>query len=60
MNTKKPLNIYTKNVTVNVNKCPGYDTKQSDGDAPMMMELRGMRNITFRHHDVRKIERKRI
>ena len=24
------------------NKCPGYDTKQSDGDAPLMLELWGM------------------
>ena len=24
------------------NKCPGYDTKQSDGEAPVMLELWGM------------------
>ena len=24
------------------NKCPGYDTKQSDGEAPVMLELRRM------------------
>ena len=23
------------------NKCPGYDTKQSDGEVPVMQELRG-------------------
>ena len=23
-------------------ECPGYDTKQSDGEAPVMLELRGM------------------
>ena len=23
-------------------KCPGYDTKQSDGEAPMMLEFWGM------------------
>ena len=26
------------------NKCPGYDTKQSDGLAPVMMELWGMQS----------------
>ena len=25
------------------NECPGYDTKQSDGEVPMMLELWGMR-----------------
>ena len=25
-------------------KCLGYDTKQSDGEAPVMLELRGMRS----------------
>ena len=24
------------------NKCPGYDTKQSDGETPVMLELWGM------------------
>ena len=24
------------------NECPGYDTKQSDGEAPVMLELWGM------------------
>ena len=24
------------------NKCPGYDTKQSDGEASVLLELRGM------------------
>ena len=24
------------------NKCPGYDTKQSDGEVPVMLELWGM------------------
>ena len=24
------------------NECPGYDTKQSDGGAPVMLELWGM------------------
>ena len=26
------------------NKCPGYDTKQSHGEAPVMLELWGMRS----------------
>ena len=26
-----------------LNECPGYDTKQSDGDVPVMLELWGMR-----------------
>ena len=25
------------------NECPGYDTKQSDGDVPVILELWGMR-----------------
>ena len=27
-----------------VNECPGYDTKQSDGKVPVMLELWGMRS----------------
>ena len=30
-------NNYTKGTS-----CPGYGTKQSDGDVPVMLELRGM------------------
>ena len=26
------------------NKCPGYDTKQSDGEVPVMLEFWGMRS----------------
>ena len=26
------------------NKCPGYDNKQSYGEVPVMLELRGMRS----------------
>ena len=26
------------------NKCPGYDIKQSDGEAPVLVELWGMQN----------------
>ena len=26
------------------NECPGYDTKQSDGEVPVMLELWGMPN----------------
>ena len=29
-----------------LNKCPGYDTKQSDGDVPVMLELWGMQSTT--------------
>ena len=28
------------------NKCPGYDIKQSDGEAPVMLEIWGMRNTS--------------
>ena len=27
------------------NKCPRYDTKQSDGEVPVMLELWGMQSI---------------
>ena len=27
-----------------INECPGYDTKQSDGEVPAMLELWGMRS----------------
>ena len=27
-----------------LNKCPGYDTKQSDGEVPVMLELWGMQS----------------
>ena len=30
--------------TVEYNECPGYDTKQSDGEAPLMLELWGMQS----------------
>ena len=29
---------------VRMNECPGYDTKQSDGEVPVMLELWGMRS----------------
>ena len=29
---------------VRPNECPGYDTKQSDGEVPVMLELWGMRS----------------
>ena len=28
------------------NECPGYDTKQSDGEVPAMLELWGMRSTS--------------
>ena len=32
-----------------VNECPGYDTKQSDGETPVIQELWGMWNTHHRH-----------
>ena len=32
--------------TPQLNKCPGYDTKQSDGEDPVMLELWGMRSTS--------------
>ena len=32
-------------VTPTTNECPGYDTKQSDGEVLVMLELWGMRSI---------------
>ena len=29
------------------NECPGYDTKQSDGEVPAVLELWGMRSTPF-------------
>ena len=29
------------------NECPGYDTKQSDSEVPVMLELWGMQSIRF-------------
>ena len=29
------------------NECPGYQTKQSDGEVPLMVELWGLRDIPF-------------
>ena len=29
------------------NKCPVYDTKQSDGEVPVMLELWGMRSQVY-------------
>ena len=28
-----------------LNECPGYDTEQSDGEVPVMLEFWGMRGI---------------
>ena len=28
-----------------INECPRYDTRQSDGEVPVMLELWGMRSI---------------
>ena len=31
--------------TPSINECPGYDTKQSDGEDPVMLELWGILSI---------------
>ena len=31
------------------NECPEYDTKQSDGEVPVMLELWGMRSTFYCH-----------
>ena len=33
-----------RGVRLHPNECPGYDTKQSDGEVPVMLELRGMQS----------------
>ena len=33
-----------KMVPLPLNKCPGYDTKQSDGEVPVMLELWGIQS----------------
>ena len=32
-------------LTFSLNKCPAYDIKQSDGEAPVILELWGMQSI---------------
>ena len=34
-----------KEYTTPPNECPAYDTKQSDGEVPVMLELWGMQSI---------------
>ena len=36
--------LFCWGVRLHLNKCPGYDTKQSDGEVPVMLELWGMRS----------------
>ena len=40
---KRPVNwgcrIRCRGVRLAIDECPGYDTKQSDGKAPVMLEL---------------------
>ena len=36
--------IYAEGYDTFLNKCPWYDTKQSDCETPAMLELWGMRN----------------
>ncbi len=33
-------------LTISSNECPAYDTKQSDGEVPVMLELWGIRSIS--------------
>ena len=33
---------YTVHISASLNECPKYDTKQSDGEAPVMLELYAM------------------
>ena len=37
--------ISAEELDLHLNKCHGYDTKQSDGEAPVMLELWGMCSI---------------
>ena len=39
------LDLY-RGVRPATNECPGYDTKQSDGEVPVMLELWGMRSTS--------------
>ena len=38
---------HTTTTTTTTNECPGYNTKQSDGEIPVMLELWGMRGTTL-------------
>ena len=40
-----PELLFCRGVRHPFNECPRYDTKQSDGDVPVMLELWGMWNI---------------
>ena len=39
-----PSNMNNSYYNLQRGKCPGYDTKQSDGEAPVMLELWGIRS----------------
>ena len=41
--TPLPTSVLSRRVPP-TNKCPGYDTKQSDGEVPVMLEFWGMRS----------------
>ena len=38
---------YINCISVTPNTCSGYDTKQSDGEALVMLDLLGMRNTSL-------------
>ena len=39
------LNLYSGVSPLTLHKCSGYDTKQSDGEAPVMLEIWEMQSI---------------
>ena len=39
--------LSAKRVSPSPNKCPRYNTKQSDGEAPIMLELLGMQSTSL-------------
>ena len=51
--------VYTGCISIerydSLNECPRYDTKQSDGEAPLVLEFWGMRSTPFIAIDPRSI-----
>ena len=41
------LHFYREARNSPTNECPGYDSKQSDGEVPVMLELWGMQNNPY-------------
>ena len=42
----QPLLVTQCQILEYTNKCPGHDTKQSNSEVPVMLELWGMRSTT--------------